>query len=43
MNFQVERYNQAILAMLHAYVNQHQNDWDEYAQVLTFAYNNHEH
>ena len=40
-NGQVERYNRTILAMLRNYVNEHQNDWDEFASVLTYAYNNH--
>ena len=39
----VERYNRTILAMLRNYVNEHQNDWDEFASVLTYAYNNHVH
>ena len=39
-NGQVERYNRKILAMLRNYVNEHQNDWDEFASVLTYAYNN---
>ena len=42
-NGQVERYNRTILAMLRNYVNEHQNDWDEFATVLTYAYNNHVH
>ena len=25
--------------MLSCYVNEHQNDWDEYLQYLTYAYN----
>ena len=29
--------------MLRNYVNEHQNDWDEFASVLTYAYNNHVH
>ena len=42
-NGQVERYNRTIVAMLRNYVNEHQNDWDEFASVLTYAYNNHVH
>ena len=42
-NGQVERYNRTILAMLRNYVNEHQDDWDRYATVLTYAYNNHVH
>ena len=29
--------------MLRNYVNEHQNDWDEFASVLTYVYNNHIH
>ena len=39
----MERYNRTILAMLRNYVNEHQNDLDEFATVLTYAYNNHVH
>ena len=39
-NGQVERYNRTILAMLRNYVSDHQDDWDEYATALTYAYNN---
>ena len=42
-NGQVERYNRTILAMLRNCVNEHQNDWDDFASVLTYAYNNHVH
>ena len=42
-NGQVERYNRTILAMLRNYVNDHQDDWDRYAEGLTFAYNCHVH
>ena len=42
-NGQVERYNRTLAAMLRSYVNDHQNDWDEYAEALTYAYNNHVH
>ena len=38
-NGQVERYNRTILAMLRNYVNEHQDDWDEYVTALTYAYN----
>ena len=42
-NGQVERYNRTLVAMLRNYVNDHQNDWDQYAEALTYAYNNHVH
>ena len=42
-NGQVERYNCTILAMLRNYVNEHQDDWDRHATVLSYAYNNHVH
>ena len=49
-NGQVERYNRTILAMLRNYVMitsisiiENQNDWDEFAFVLTYAYTNHVH
>ena len=42
-NSQVERYNRTILAMLRNFVNEHQDDWDKYATVLTYAYNSHVH
>ena len=38
-NGQVERYNRKILAMLRNYVNEHQDDWNEYVTALTYAYN----
>ena len=38
-NGQVERYNRTILAMLRNYVNEHQDDWDQYVTALTYAYN----
>ena len=42
-NGQVERYNRTLLAMLRNFVNDHQNDWDRYASVLTYSYNCHVH
>ena len=39
----MKRYNRTILAMLRNYVIEHQNDWDEFTTVLTYAYNNHVH
>lgn len=39
----MERYNRTILAMLRSYVNEHQDDWDDYAQALSYAYNSHVH
>ena len=38
-NGQVERYNRTILVLLRNYVNEHQDDWDEYVTALTYAYN----
>lgn len=38
-NGQVEQYNRTIMAILRNYVSEHQNDWDEYATSLTYAYN----
>lgn len=40
-NGQVERNNRIMLALLRAYVNDHQNDWEDCTQVLTYLYNNH--
>ena len=37
-NGQVERHNRYIAAALTAYVNDHQDDWDEYLQAVAFAY-----
>jgi hypothetical protein len=34
----VERYNATLLRMLRAYVNEAQDDWDEYLPVLMMAY-----
>ena len=34
INVQVERYNRKILAILRNYVNEHQDDWDEYVKTL---------
>ena len=39
-NGQVDRYNRTVLAMLRCYVGEHQDDWDHYAPMLTYAYNN---
>ena len=37
-NGQVERFNRVITAALTSYVNNHQNDWDEYIDAIAFAY-----
>ena len=34
-----ERFNRTLKTMLACFVNEHQNDWDEYLQYLAFAYN----
>ena len=36
---QVEQYNRTIVAQLKAYVEDHQDTWDELVSVLTLAYN----
>jgi len=36
---QVERYNRTIVAQLKAYVEDHQDTWDELVSVLNLAYN----
>jgi len=36
---QVQRYNRTIVAQLKAYVEDHQDTWDELVSVLTWAYN----
>ena len=38
-NGQAERYNKTIAKRLRHYVSEHQNDWDQYVQPLTYAYN----
>lgn len=38
-NGQVERYKRRLAAMLQNFVSDHQDDWDEYASELTYAYN----
>ena len=38
-NGMVERFNRSIVNMLRNYVNDHQDDWDQYVRALTFAYN----
>ena len=42
-NAQVERYNRTIASMLRNYVGEHQDDWDVYVGLLTYAYNSHVH
>lgn len=42
-NGQSERYNRTLVTRLSHYVSEHQNDWDEYVQPLTYSYNNHVH
>jgi hypothetical protein len=39
---QTERVNQTIKIMLRFYVNQLTNDWDQYLDIVEYAYNNHE-
>ncbi|KAL3853041.1 hypothetical protein ACJMK2_016625 [Sinanodonta woodiana] len=34
----VERFNRILAAMLSAYVNEHQDNWDEHLPYLTMAY-----
>jgi hypothetical protein len=38
-NGKVERYNRTILASLRGYVSKRQDDWDDFTQAVTFAYN----
>ena len=38
-NGQTERFNRTLVQRLRNYVEEHQRDWDEYIQPLTFAYN----
>ncbi|CDF40922.1 unnamed protein product [Chondrus crispus] len=38
-NGQTERFNRTLVQRLRHYVAEHQRDWDEYIQPLTFAYN----
>lgn len=38
-NGQSERYKGKVLEMLRCYVNYYQREWEEYVQVLTYAYN----
>ena len=38
-NGQTERFNRTLVARLRHYVEEHQRDWDDYVQPLTFAYN----
>ena len=38
-NGQVERFNKTLAARLRHYVAEHQKDWDEFVQPLTYAYN----
>ena len=39
----VERNNRTILTMLSAFVNEHQNDWDEHLPYISMAYRAAEH
>src|SRR5579859_1254257 len=39
---QTERVNQTIEIMLKFYVNQLTNNWDQYLDIVEYAYNNHE-
>ena len=36
---QAERFNRTLVARLRQYVSEHQRDWDDYVQPLTYAYN----
>ena len=38
-NGQTERFNRTLVERLWDYVNEHQRDWDDYVQPLTFEYN----
>ena len=38
-NWQTERFNPTLVQRLQHYVEEHQHDWDDYVQPLTFAYN----
>ena len=42
-NGQAERYNRTLVTRLVHYVSEHQNDWDQYVQPLTYAYNSQVH
>jgi hypothetical protein len=39
----VERNNRTILTILSAFVNEHQNDWDEHLPYISMAYRAAEH
>ena len=38
-NGQAERYNRTMVSRLRHYICEHQTDWDDYVQPLTYAYN----
>ena len=38
-NFQAERFNRTLATRLRHYVSEQQGDWDDYVQLLTYAYN----
>lgn len=38
-NGQTERYNRSFVTRLRHYVSKHQDDWDRFVQILTYAYN----
>ena len=42
-NGQVERYNSTLVQALRHYIADHPQDWDLYAETLTFAYNTQPH
>ena len=42
-NGQVERFNRTLLSGIRHYVAEHQRNWHEFIQPLTFAYNTHVH
>ena len=42
-NGQTERFKRTLVQCLRHYVEEHQHDWEDYVQLLTFAYNTHVH
>lgn len=38
-NGRLERFNKMLAARLRRHINEHQNDWDNYVQPLTYGYN----
>lgn len=39
INGRAEQFNKTIAARLRHYIEEHQCNWDEYEQSLTYAYN----